>query len=70
MDIALEQGMQALAGVEIKASGTVREDFRGLRKLKEIAGPRFVCGVVLYDGDVGAPFADDLFAVSLWALWN
>ena len=71
VDIVLERGPQALAGVEVKASGTVREvDFRGLRKLKEIAGRRFVSGVVLYDGEVGVPFADDLFAVPLRSLWD
>lgn len=43
VDIVLEQGHSHLTGVEVKASGTVREgDFRGLRKLREIAGERFV----------------------------
>ena len=71
VDIVLERGMHALAGVEVKASGTVREaDFRGLRKLREIAGARFVCGVVLYDGEVSVSFADDLFAVPLRVLWD
>ncbi len=71
VDIVLERGVQALAGVEVKASGTVREaDFRGLRKLREVAGARFVCGVVLYDGEVGVSFADDLFAVPLRVLWE
>jgi uncharacterized protein len=71
VDIVLEQGHAHLTGVEVKASGTVREgDFRGLRKLREIAGARFVCGVVLYDGEVSIPFAEDLFAVPLRALWD
>lgn len=71
VDIVLEHGADALAGVEVKASGTVREaDFRGLRKLKEISGHRFACGVVLYDGDVAVRFAPDLFAVPLRALWE
>lgn len=71
VDIVLEQGHAHLTGVEVKASGTVREaDFRGLRKLREIAGQRFVCGVVLYDGEVSIPFAEDLFAVPLRALWD
>ncbi len=71
VDIVLEQGRLQLTGVEVKASGTVREaDFRGLRKLREIAGERFVCGVVLYDGEVSIPFSKDLFAVPLRALWD
>lgn len=69
VDIVLEQGA-ALAGVEVKASGTVRaEDFRGLKKLQEIAGDRFTCGVVLYDGEVSVPFGPRLFALPIQTLW-
>ena len=70
VDIVLEQGT-ALAGVEVKASGTVRpEDFRGLRKLQEIAANRFACGVVLYDGEASLRFGPGLFAVPVRALWE
>jgi predicted AAA+ superfamily ATPase len=69
VDLVLEQG-DSLAGVEVKASGTVRtEDFRGLRKLQEIAGDRFACGVVLYDGEVSLPFGPRLFALPIQTLW-
>ena len=69
VDIVLEQG-ELLVGVEVKASGTVRtEDFRGLRKLQEIAGDRFACGVVLYDGEVSLPFGPRLFALPIQTLW-
>src|SRR5688572_5413479 len=44
VDIVIERGARALAGIEIKASATVTgADFRGLGKL-------FVAGIVLYDG--------------------
>lgn len=70
VDIVLEQGT-ALAGVEVKASGTVRsDDFRGLRKLQEIAGDKFTCGVVLYDGEVSLPFGPRLFALPIRTLWE
>ena len=70
VDIVLEQG-ESLAGVEVKASGTVRtEDFRGLKKLQEIAGDRFACGVVLYDGEVSLPFGPRLFALPMQTLWT
>lgn len=47
MDIVLEQAGK-VAGVEIKAASTVtKEDFRGLAKLKETIGDRFVAGVVM-----------------------
>lgn len=69
VDIVLERGA-LLAGVEVKASGTVRnEDFRGLRKLQEIAGDRFACGVVLYDGEASVRFGPRLFALPVQTLW-
>jgi hypothetical protein len=70
VDIVLEQGA-ALVGVEVKASGTVRvEDFRGLRKLQEITGDRFACGVVLYDGETSMPFGPRLLALPIQTLWS
>jgi len=70
VDIVLEQGTH-LAGIEVKASASVREeDFRGLRKLQEIAGDRFACGVVLYDGEVNLRFGPKLFALPIATLWT
>jgi predicted AAA+ superfamily ATPase len=69
VDIVLEQGA-LLAGIEVKASGTVSNgDFRGLRKLQEIAGERFCCGVVLYDGEASLRFGPRLFALPVQSLW-
>ncbi len=71
VDIVLEQGAKAVAGIEVKASSTVTaSDFRGLRKLEAAAGSRFAAGVVLYDGESVVGFADDLFAVPIRALWE
>ena len=55
----------------MKAGATVSAaDFRGLRKLKEVVGKRFVRGVVLYDGETSASFGDGLHAVPIRALWE
>lgn len=71
VDIVIERGARALVGVEVKAAATVTAaDFRGLRKLREAAGKRFVAGVVLYDGEVSVPFDEQLHAVPLRALWE
>jgi len=71
VDIVLEQGHSAIAGIEVKASATVGEaDLRGLRKLRDAAGKRFVAGVVLYDGSATVNFRDGLFAVPLRRLWE
>lgn len=71
VDIVIERGARAVAGVEIKAAATVTAaDFRGLRKLKAASGKRFASGVVLYDGEASASFGDGLFAVPIRALWE
>lgn len=71
VDIVLERGAHELAGIEVKASATVMDsDFRGLRKLKDAAGNRFVAGVVLYDGEVSLRFGEKMFAVPIRQLWE
>ncbi|BFU94179.1 MAG: hypothetical protein NTNFB02_09010 [Nitrospira sp.] len=71
VDVVIERGARAVAGVEVKASATVTAaDFRGLRKLKETVGKRFACGVVLYDGEMSAGLGDSMYAVPLRALWE
>ena len=71
VDIVLEQGQSAIAGIEVKAAATAGEaDFRGLRKLRDAAGQRFVAGVVLYDGSATIDYRDGLFAVPLRKLWE
>ena len=69
VDIVIEQGSMAVAGVEVKAAATVASsDFRGLRKLKRVTGDRFAYGVVLYDGEITASFGDRMFAVPIRTL--
>lgn len=71
VDIVIERGARALAGVEVKAAATVTAaDFSGLRKLRDAAGKRFAAGVVLYDGETSASFGEGLHAVPLRALWE
>ena len=71
VDIVLEQGHAAVAGVEVKAGATVGEaDLRGLRKLRDAAGKRFTAGVVLYDGSASVSFGERLFAVPVRRLWD
>ena len=71
VDVVIERGAHAVAGVEVKAASTVTAaDFRGLRRLKEASGRRFAAGVVLYDGEISAGFGDGMFAVPIRALWE
>ncbi len=70
VDVVVERG-RAIAGIGVTAAATVGHgDFRGLRKLRAAAGPRFAGGVVLYDGEMSLLFGDRLRAVPLRALWE
>lgn len=70
VDIVLEQG-DRLAGVDVTAAASVgAEDFRGLRKLAELAGERFACGIVLHDGEAIVQHAPRMFALPVRALWT
>jgi predicted AAA+ superfamily ATPase len=69
VDIVLEREGREIAGVEVKASATVKNsDFRALRRLQAALGKRFLAGIVLYDGESAVRFANNLFAVPLTSL--
>ncbi len=69
VDIIVQRGTHH-AGIEVKAASSVREgDFRGLKRLRELLGPRFHSGIVLYDGEHVLPFGERLLAVPLSSLW-
>jgi hypothetical protein len=71
VDLVLEQGYGRVAGIEVKSAASVNEtDLRGLRKLREAAGKRFVAGAVVYDGTATIRFGDSLFAVPVRTLWE
>ena len=71
VDIVLEQDDGTIAGVEVKASATVRaKDFAGLRTLSEACGEKFSHGVVLYDGKDYVPFGNKLSAAPVSTLWQ
>jgi uncharacterized protein len=69
VDIVLQLGNR-YAGIEVKAGSSVGSgDFAGLRRLRELVGSRFHCGVVLYDGENVLPFGQGFLAVPLSSLW-
>ena len=71
VDIVLERDDGVIAGIEVKASATVKSsDFAGLRALAEACGDRFAFGTVLYDSADVVPFGDKLAAAPLSSLWN
>ncbi|MDT7858411.1 ATP-binding protein [Rubrivirga sp. S365] len=71
VDAVLEDASGRVAGVEVKASGSVSaKDFGGLRALRDERPEAFHRGVVLYTGPDVVPFGDDLAAVPMSALWE
>lgn len=71
VDIVLENSSGDIVGIEVKAGSTVRgDDLRGLSALKEAAKSRFKRGIVFYSGQETVPFAENIHAVPLSALWQ
>jgi len=71
VDIVLEGPGGRIVGVEVKASATVTSgDTAGLRYLSERLGDRFHRGVVLFAGGSSVPFAANIHAVPISALWS
>lgn len=70
VDLLLERRDGSVVGIEAKASATVgREDFRGLRHLRERLGERFAFGALFYTGPDTVPFGERLAAIPLQGLW-
>ena len=72
VDLVLEDRKKQLYGIEIKSTASVgQNDFKGLKRLAEVAGKKFQRGVVLYGGEhmVGG-FGENLQAVPLSAVWS
>ena len=71
VDMVLERPFGEVVGIEVKARATIRpQDFRGLKRLQEISGDRFVCGVVLHDGEHVQQMYPQMFAMPIKMLWE
>lgn len=71
VDIVLVSPSEAVVGIEVKSSSTVRaSDFTGLRLLEDKAGARWRCGLVMYTGDASIPFGPRMWALPISCLWT
>lgn len=71
VDVVLEGQNKKIIGIEVKSSGKIDNvDLAGLKKLKEIAGDKFVKGIVLYTGEHAIALDDDIYALPISALWE
>ncbi len=71
VDIVLENPKGEVVGVEVKSTATLHgADFTGLEALAEIAGKRFLQGIILYTGETAIPFGKRFTALPVNALWQ
>lgn len=71
VDFVLEDDRGRLVGIEVKATASLGANhLLGMRALAEAAGKRFVRGVIFYTGDAVVPFAANIHAMPLRALWE
>ena len=71
VDIVLEDARGRVVGIEIKSSASINHsDFSGLMELRAAAGDKWVRGIVLHIGAGVTPFAKDLHAIPISALWE
>lgn len=71
VDFVLEDPRGRVAAIEVKASSTASaSDAAPIRKLKDELGERFVRGVLLYTGREVVPFARNVHALPISALWS
>lgn len=70
VDLVLEDRSGRCVAIEVKAGASISpRDLRGLRAFSDHLGSRFKRGIVLYGGEETVPFADNLHAVPISALW-
>lgn len=71
VDVVLEDRRGRVVAIEIKAGATTgRNDLRGIRKLRELAGERFVAGLVLATARQTIPAGDRVWITPIEALWT
>jgi len=71
VDIILETIDGSIIGIEVKAAETVKSnDFNGLNALKQIAGSKYLLGIVLNTGNSTVWFSDSNVAMPVTTLWS
>jgi hypothetical protein len=71
VDIVLELRGGKIIAIEIKAASSFsRNDFAGMKVLRDMLGDRFQCGVLLYTGNEVQPFGDRLYCAPVSSIWQ
>jgi hypothetical protein len=70
VDFIIERSDGKLIAVEVKATSKIlASDFTHIKSFADETGKRFLRGIVLYTGKDAMPFAKNLFAIPVEALW-
>jgi predicted AAA+ superfamily ATPase len=71
IDFILEDKQGRVAAIEVKSSQAIKnQDFDAMQDLAEMTKSRFVCGVLLHDGNRVLPFGKKLWAAPISSLWS
>ncbi len=71
VNLILERSPGTVVGIEIKAGATaLPRHFKGLKRIRSAAGDRFVCGILLHDGERIQRVSERLFAMPIKMLWE
>lgn len=71
VDIVLEDNKGRIVGIEVKAAMAVgSNDVTGLKHLREVAGDKWLRGLLVHPGLGVTPFDKDIHAVPISALWE
>lgn len=71
VDLVLEERDGSAAGIEVKASATVKDsDFNGLRFMRDQLGDDFLAGVVVNLGQRSYRYDDRLYVMAMDRLWS
>lgn len=71
VDLILEDRSGNIIGIEIKNSEKIiKDDFKGLKFLKEKIKKKFLMGIVFYVGKEQLPFDENLYCLPISNLWE
>lgn len=71
VDVIIELADGSVIGIEVKAATFFNaKQFKGLQRMRDRLGDRFIAGIVLNTGQSGYRFADRLYGAPVSALWE
>jgi predicted AAA+ superfamily ATPase len=70
VDIVVELSNGKIIALEVKAKASLaNRDLLGIRRIKDVVGDRFICGIILHSGNETHAFERDIYSTPINALW-